>query len=96
MEYSSRIFVPNISAEYFRRNAIKKKEKVVNLVHLLPGIKRIWSSDLSVAGETYHEIEDGTFCAQCIFEHNFDASFKNASVMLIFYCYRPQTKFGAR
>ena len=35
MEYWSRIFVPNISAEYFRRNAIKKKEKVVNLVHLL-------------------------------------------------------------
>ena len=27
MEYLSRIFVPNISAEYFRRNAIKKKEK---------------------------------------------------------------------
>ena len=27
MEYSSRIFVPNISAEYFRRNAIKKRGK---------------------------------------------------------------------
>ena len=36
MEYSSRLFVPNISAKYFRRNAIKKKEKVVNLLHLLP------------------------------------------------------------
>ena len=35
MEYSSRIFVPNISAEYLRKNAIKKKEKVVNLLHLL-------------------------------------------------------------
>ena len=35
MEYLSRIFVTNISGEYFGKNAIKKKKKVVNLLHLL-------------------------------------------------------------
>ena len=36
MEYSSRIFVPNISAEYFRGNAIKKKGKSGQLTTLAP------------------------------------------------------------
>ena len=36
MEYSSRIFVPNISAKYFRRNAIKKKGKSGQLTTLAP------------------------------------------------------------
>ena len=34
MEYSSRIFVPNISAKCFRRNAIKKKGKSGQLTTL--------------------------------------------------------------
>ena len=37
MEYWSRIFVPNISAEYFRRNAIKKRGKSGQLSTLAPG-----------------------------------------------------------
>ena len=36
MEYSSKIFVPNISAKYFRRNAIKKKGKSGQLTTLAP------------------------------------------------------------
>ena len=38
MEYSSRIFVPNISAEYFRRNAIKKRGKSGQLTTLAPSM----------------------------------------------------------
>ena len=38
MEYWSRIFVPNISAKYFRRNAIKKKGKSGQLSTLAPNL----------------------------------------------------------
>ena len=36
MEYWSRIFLPNNSAEYFRRNAIKKRGKSGQLSTLAP------------------------------------------------------------